>query len=89
MVVIGFPEAKASEQNDLGMFKGRKLSELPDYYRDINTPSKLEAYRKKLEAVPQNAVVTKIDGQTYRCIDRGGHDLESGMKVYDMRCWKN
>jgi hypothetical protein len=77
-----------AQPDDLGMFKGRKRSELPDNYREINTPAKLEAFRKSLETIPKNARITKIDGQTYRCVDRGGHDLNSGMKVYDMRCWQ-
>ena len=77
-----------AQPDDLGMFKGRKRSELPDNYREINTPKKLEAFRKSLERVPKNAKITKIDGQTYRCIDRGGHDLDNGIEVYDMRCWK-
>ena len=77
-----------AQPDDLGMFKGRKRSELPDNYREINTPLKLEAFRKSLETVPKNARITKINGQTYRCIDRGGHDLDNGAEVYDMRCWK-
>jgi len=77
-----------AQPDDLGMFKGRKRSELPDNYREINTPAKLEAFRKSLKMVPKNARKTKIDGQTYRCIDRGGHDLDNGVEVYDMRCWK-
>ncbi len=84
----GLKASEPSEPNDLGMFKGRKRSELPDNYREINTPAKLEGFRKSLETVPDNARITKIDGQTYRCTDRGGHDLESGMRVYDMRCWQ-
>ncbi len=79
---------QASEPDDLGMFKGRDQSELPDNYREINTPAKLEAFRKSLETVPKNARITKINGQTYRCIDRGGHDLDNSLEVYDMRCWK-
>ena len=35
--------------DNLGMFKGRKRSELPDNYREINTPAKLEAFRKSLD----------------------------------------
>ena len=77
-----------AQPDNLGMFNGRKRSELPDNYREINTPAKLEAFRKSLETVPKNARITKIDGQTYRCIDRGGHDLDNGVEVYDMRCWK-
>ena len=77
-----------AQPDDLGMFKGRKRSELPDNYREINTPAKLEAFRKSLKMVPKNARKTKIDGQTYHCIDRGGHDLDNGVEVYDMRCWK-
>jgi hypothetical protein len=77
-----------AQPDDLGMFKGRKRSELPDNYREINTPAKLEAFRKSLETVPKNATITKIDGKTYRCEDRGGHDLDNGIRVYDMRCWQ-
>jgi hypothetical protein len=77
-----------AQPNDLGMFKGRKRSELPDNYREINTPAKLKAFQEELETVPKNARITKIDGQTYHCVNRGGHDLLSGMKVSDMRCWQ-
>ena len=82
------PLVQASEPDDPGMFKGRDRSELPDNYREIDTPSKLEAFRKSLEIIPKNARVTQINGQTYRCIDRGGHDLDNGLEVYDMRCWQ-
>jgi hypothetical protein len=90
LLTLGFSAAKASETDELqlGMFKGRKLSQLPDNYREINSPAKLEKFRKSLEIVPKNAVITKIDGQTYSCEDRGGHDLENGMQVVDSRCWK-
>jgi hypothetical protein len=77
-----------AQPDDLGMFKGYDRSELPDNYREINTPRKLEAFRKSLETVPKSAATTKIDGQTYRCENRGGHDLDNGMRVYDMRCWQ-
>ena len=80
--------ATGSEPSDLGIFNRRKRSELPDNYREINTPNKLETFRKSLEIIPKNAVITKINGKTYLCVDRGGHDLENGMEVYDMRCWK-
>jgi hypothetical protein len=76
-----------AQPDDLGMFKGRKRSELPDNYREINTPAKLKAFMTSLETVPKNARTTKIDGQTYYCLDRGGYDLLSGMRVSDMRCW--
>ena len=72
---------QASEPDDLGMFKGRARNELPDNYREINTPAKLEAFRKILETVPKNARITKINGQTYRCIDRGGHDLDDAIYI--------
>jgi hypothetical protein len=78
----------ASEPDNLGMFKGRKRSELPDNYREINTPAKLKAFQQELETVPKNARTTKIDGETYHCVNRGGHDLLSGMRVSDMRCWQ-
>jgi hypothetical protein len=77
-----------AQPDDLGMFKGRKRSELPDNYREINTPAKLKAFMTSLEIVPKNAVKTKINGQTQYCLDRGGYDLMSGMKISDMRCWQ-
>ena len=79
-----------AQPDDPGMFKGRNRSELPDNYREINTPSKLEAFRKSLKIVPKNAKKTKIDGQTYRCVDRGGHDLDNRVetskdaRIYDV-----
>ena len=88
VLTLSLAQLVQAQANDLGMFAGRKVSELPDYYREINTPAKLKAYQDRLEIVPKNAVVTKIDGQTYHCIDRGGFDLLSGMKVNDLRCWK-
>jgi hypothetical protein len=77
-----------AQPEDPGIFKGRKRSELPDNYREINTPAKLKAFMTSLETVPKNARITKIDGQTYHCTDRGGYDLMSGMRVSDMRCWQ-
>lgn len=77
-----------AQPDDLGVFKGRTRNELPDNYREINTPAKLKAFMTSLETVPKNARITKIDGQTYYCSDRGGYDLMSGMRVSDMRCWQ-
>jgi hypothetical protein len=88
LLIAGIHAQAGASDSDLGMFAGSKTSELPDYYREINTPVKLKTYQLKLEAIPKNAVVTKIDGQAYHCIDRGGHDLASGLKVSDFRCWK-
>jgi hypothetical protein len=88
LLIVSFQPAKASEPDDLGMFKGRKRSELPDNYREINTRAKLKAFLTSLETVPDNARTTKIDGQTYHCVNRGGYDLYSGMKISDMRCWQ-
>jgi hypothetical protein len=57
-------------------------------YREINTPAKLSAFYEKLKVIPKSAVMTKIDGQTYFCENRGGHDLDNGMKITDLRCWQ-
>jgi hypothetical protein len=87
-IILSLGAIVQAQPDDFGMYKGRKRSELPDNYREINTPAKLKAFMTSLETVPKNARTTKIDGQTYRCLDRGGYDLLSGMKVSDMRCWQ-
>lgn len=86
-------KAQAAEMKEgvaeLGIFAGSDKKDIPENYFLYNTVEKMEKYHSKLEVVPKETFKVNMEGIPSNCKSIVGHDLESGQKVVDYRCWSN